>query len=202
MPHSRQAGEKMAVRFYQQKKAWKMDAFNKVFQLPDYFAPLIGIKTEVLIADLGAAAISTTGSTWPKVKVTVVPSDLLDYGYEGLLIPIEQQDMEALTYPDNHFDIVHCVNALDHTEHPNKAIEEMIRVCKPGGYVYLRHYENEAEHMRYSGFHGWNLSRDGTVWNKTNSFSLDDYGFVTEYKEEVSNTPYLFGPQVVSILSR
>ncbi len=44
---------------------------------------------------------------------------------------------EALPYPDHHFDVVFCSNAIDHTEHPNQAIGEIFRVMKPRGYLIL-----------------------------------------------------------------
>lgn len=196
----RSSGIKMALKFYQQKMPHKLKAFNHEFQLPDYFAPLIGDKKEVVVADLGAAAISTTGSTWPDTKVTIVASDILDYGYPDLLIPIEYQDMENLTYPDESFDIVHVVNALDHTENPQKAVEELKRVCKKGGFVYLRHTENEGEKERYAGFHNWNITRDGRMWSKDTEFQLE--GFTHELKTEKSNTIYPIPEMVVSIYAK
>jgi len=195
----RRVGKKMALHFYKLKQPYKLEAFNHVFQLPDYFAPLIGDKKDVVIADLGAGAVSTTGSTWPDTNVTIVASDLLDYGYPGLLIPIEYQDMENLTYEDESFDIVHCVNALDHTVNPQKAIEEMKRVCKPGGFIYLRHSPNEAEDRKYAGYHQWNISEDGTMWNKEESFHLDGF---TASLQMVAQGPYRPEEMVVLIYTK
>ncbi len=61
-------------------------------------------------------------------------------------------------YPENFFDIVHCSNALDHTQNPYKAILEMERVCRPGGMILIQGFENEAIHEDWKGLHQWNIS--------------------------------------------
>jgi len=169
-------GKKATIFFYYKKSRWKFESFNRIFPLFDYFGPMIGNKTDIKIADLGAGLVSTTGSTWPNTKVKLYPSDALagefnqflkekdqrwgehlENGYKPLF-PVDQQDMENLTYEDNFFDIVHCVNALDHCADPFKAIKEMYRVCKPGGWIYLRHFPDNAKLQRYHGLHQWNIS--------------------------------------------
>lgn len=206
MSDSFTVGRRMAVKFYKVKRPFKLRAFNHAFRLPDYFATMIGEKTSVRIADLGAGAISTTGSQWPNVEVEVVASDLLaeDYGryYKKLLIPVETQDMEALTYPDKSFDIVHCVNALDHCTNPRKALQEMIRISKE--WVYLRHASNEGETEKYAGFHQWNIEKKGDdcrIWSRNDEFLLSEIhpNFKTVMRDEFLS-PYPLGVQVVSTL--
>lgn len=52
-------------------------------------------------------------------------------------------DCEALPYPDNYFDVVYSWGVIHHTPDTQKALEEIIRVCKPGGIckvmIYHRH---------------------------------------------------------------
>jgi len=64
-----------------------------------------------------------------------------------------------MTYPDEMFDVVHCVNALDHTRDVRKALSEMKRICKKGGLIYLRHAPNQKDYLR--GDHFWNVSEKG-----------------------------------------
>ena len=45
-----------------------------------------------------------------------------------------------LPYPDNQFDYVHSHGVMHHTTDWKKGVEEMIRVCKPGGTIYLMLY--------------------------------------------------------------
>ena len=47
-------------------------------------------------------------------------------------------DVHQLNYPDATFDIVHAHQLLQHLMEPVAALEEMRRVCKPGGYVAAR----------------------------------------------------------------
>ena len=47
-------------------------------------------------------------------------------------------DVHALEFPDNHFDIVHAHQVLQHVGNPVQALREMKRVCKSGGIVAAR----------------------------------------------------------------
>ncbi len=149
--------------FYRVKFKGKEEIHNQRGPLPKYFGPMIGSKEEIVIAELGAGPVNTIGDSWGGVKVKIYASDIFADEYNKFwkehkripIIPIEYQDMEKLSYPDNMFDIVHCVNALDHTPNVEKAISEMKRVCKPGGWIYLRHAQGQKK--RYGGMHYHNF---------------------------------------------
>lgn len=206
-------GKVNTLLFYRKKLPWKAKQFNKPLHLPAYFGSMIGDKKEVTIAELGAGMFCTIGSLAKGVKVKVYPSDALaDYFNQILketqvtpLIPVEKQDMEALTYPDNFFDIVHCVNALDHTPHPLRALSEMYRVTKPGGYIYLRHFPNVGENEKYTGLHIWNIDLNDKdeciIWNRERKFLLSDCykGVKSVMKKEM---PYEKTDMVVSIIRK
>lgn len=178
-------------------------SFNYSFKLWDYFGPMIGDKKEVSIVDIGSGIISTTGSTWRGVKVDLHPCDIWADEYAEIhkgwrdqygrvvkpIFPIEKQDMEKLTYKDEMFDIVHCNNALDHCIDPYKALKEMYRVCKKGGWIYLRHIPNEGVNNRYGMQHQWNITKqedDCLIWNYQEGFYLSSVieGFKNVEKEE------------------
>lgn len=206
-------GKNKTLRFYRAKLPWKAQQFNRIFPLHSYFGPMIKGKKEVKVADIGAGMFCTIGSQWENIKVTVFPSDALADDFNQILkergvvplIPVKKQDMESLTYDDNFFDIVHCVNALDHTPNPLKAISEMYRVCKPGGFIYLRHFVNVGEHERYFGLHMWNINTDNKdnflIWNKSRTFNINEYfpGFKSTKKTELD---YEDDDMVVSILNK
>lgn len=201
---NREEGKTFTLHHYKKTLYQKEKAFNRYFTLDSYFLPLVGKKKEISIADIGAGMWSTTGSLLDGVKVNVYPSDELADEYMRVLkeqdikplFPIEKQIMEELTYPDNSFDIVHCVNALDHCLNPFKAMREMYRVCKPGGWIYLRHYFNTAIKQKSRGLHKWNIimtiNYDCVFWGELGAFLLSDCveGFKNEAKKELGYEKY------------
>lgn len=195
----------MSVKHYQRKRKWKLREFNKHRPIAEYLIPLIGDKKEVSILEVGAGPVLTLGDELPGVDLRITACDKLakEYAdiYGEVLFPIEFQDMENLTYPDKSFDIVHCVNALDHTHHPDKALKELVRVAKH--FVYLRHNENEGETQKYSGLHRWNIELFGDdcrFWNKKREFRLSDFGHWNNQKKRESFTSYHdHGEQIISI---
>ncbi len=195
------------LAFWNRKLLFAEKSFNHEFELPEYFRPMIGDKKEVWIADLGAGVISTTGNTWKTAKVHLYPSDYYWDEYKEIykergikqFIPMERQDMETLTYKDEMFDIVHCANALDHCINPFKALKEMYRVCKKGGWIYLRHIPKEGKNHNYSLQHQWNIEKkdeDCIIWNYRGGFLLSDCikGFKSVEKQELSG-------EVITIVS-
>jgi SAM-dependent methyltransferase len=53
-------------------------------------------------------------------------------------------DVHSLPFPDDTFDIVHAHQVLQHVGDPVRALAEMRRVCKPGGYVAARDSDYRA----------------------------------------------------------
>lgn len=117
------------------------------------------------IADLGAGGLS---------MVEVVASD------KRLVVGADQEDMEKLTYANNSFDMVHCRNALDHTRDALTAVKEMIRICKPGGWIYIKCWLDQKE---TKGHHFWSAKEDGVFTNGADSFDLKDLGFKIRYTD-------------------
>jgi len=152
---------------YKKNVGFLVRDYNKVFPLPYYFHDIFYGKGDYKIADLGSGPVCTLGGKKAGNKITIYASDINAKEYkeltdaigDELLIPIEYQDMENLTYPDEMFDVVHCVNALDHTKDVRKALSEMKRVCKKGGLIYLRHSPNQKNYL--GGEHQWNVTEEG-----------------------------------------
>lgn len=159
--------------------------FNRPLPLEDYFIPLIGDKKEVKILDIGSGPFPKTGQLLEGVKVEIRHCDKFDHldfwkkVEQTPLYAIEVQDMEKMTYPDASFDIVHCVNALDHTKDALAALKEMLRVVKPGGWIYIQCTPDQ--HTLQGHWHYWDAKEDGTFTNQTGSFNLKDFGFSIEY---------------------
>ena len=49
-------------------------------------------------------------------------------------------NLKKLPYENNYFDFVHCAGAIHHTTNYKKSINELCRVTKNGGYIYLEAY--------------------------------------------------------------
>lgn len=136
------------------------------------------------IADIGSSAVS-------RLEVDVKGSEMLYIHaydikeHEG----VEQQDMENLTLPDDFYDIVHCRNALDHTKNAEKAVLELIRICKPGGLVFIKCWLDQKD---TGGKHYWNAKEDGVFENGATKFDLVDYGFKIWYVDHGGERRYNF----------
>lgn len=170
--------------------------------LRPYLVDLTNGMSHATIADIGAGAACLIGNVHPQIPITVVPSDMLADEYQMMWtalgkrprILVTKQDMRHLTYPDNSFDIVHCANALDHCPDPMQAVNEMARVCKPSGWVYLRHIKEVGRMARYRGLHLWNVTRtedkDLLMWRSSpeqNSFRVSQClpGLITRQRRDL-----------------
>lgn len=60
-------------------------------------------------------------------------------GYPSPAEKLEFHAVDAMNMPyrDNHFDLVVSFNAFEHIPNPARALDEMIRVTKPGGLIYV-----------------------------------------------------------------
>lgn len=74
-------------------------------------------------------------------------------------------DIHNLPFENNSQDAILCLAVLEHVENPIKAVEEIHRVLKPGGYSFiyvpfLYYYHAEA------GYYGdfWRFTRDSLGW--------------------------------------
>jgi SAM-dependent methyltransferase len=175
--------------------------FEKDIILNKRLIPYIGDKKRVRIANIGSGPVCTIGNKLEDIDIEIISSDLLADEYKEILkqlnlnpiCPVEKQDMAKMTYEDNSFDIVYCANALDHSKDPYNALKEMVRICKPKGFIYLYHIAHEGQRHRYHGLHQWNLDRtedgDCIIWDsepgpKTNAFLLSEIypGFKTDLR--------------------
>lgn len=74
----------------------------------------------------------------------------VDYSDDGIFtakknyklknILFKKQNVLKLKYKNNSFDIVFCNGVMHHASNFKKGIEQLHRICKPGGYIYLYLY--------------------------------------------------------------
>ena len=67
----------------------------------------------------------------------------------GMNATIHEGDLFSLPVPDGSFDIVISQGVLHHTSDPWRGFTELVRVCRPGGFVNIYLY-NKANHFRHN----------------------------------------------------
>lgn len=124
-------------------------------------------RTDIL--NVGSGAANLIGEYVEDHVVGLTCLDLLADAYMQLwhdlgltpATPIQPGTICAIDAPDASYDLVFCRNALDHCEDVPQATAELVRVCRPGGTIYLRHTAHEGKRMAYHGLHQWNLDVEG-----------------------------------------
>lgn len=79
---------------------------------------------------------------------------LTDAGVDGTVLV---GDVHRLDLPDDHVDVTHAHQVLQHVADPVQALREMARVTRPGGIVAVR----DAD---YAGFHWWPRIPELDTW--------------------------------------
>lgn len=113
------------------------------------------------VLDVGSGAVSLLNGTFSKANITTVDPLgslyplIFDYPKYDIKPPIgcggEEMDFE------NSFDVVHMSNAIDHSQNPAACFNKLMRAARPGGYVALQGFEDEAIGENWEGFHQWNF---------------------------------------------
>jgi SAM-dependent methyltransferase len=139
------------------------------------------------VLDVGAGPLTSLGKTAPGKVIHVRAVDPLADDYDMLLAeakvepPVRTEkcrgeDLDTV-FGENTFHLTHARNCLDHSEEPVRAIEQMMKVTKPLGFVYLEHWTDEGEAEEYRGLHQWNFRcEDGhfIIWNLKSRTDLAD----------------------------
>lgn len=89
----------------------------------------------VLDAGCGSGALAARLAGRSRVVEAIdIAANALDPRHAAIPnLRFQAMNLEALAYPDRHFDGIVCVETLEHLLHPEKAIQELSRVLKPDG---------------------------------------------------------------------
>lgn len=97
-------------------------------------------------------------------------------GYDLVCIRGYGEELIEL-FPTQRFNLVYSSNAIDHSQDPQKIIENLYVILKPGGHLYLHGFIKEGSAANWLGLHKWNIevsgddlllsNRDGSI-NKIN----------------------------------
>jgi hypothetical protein len=125
---------------------------------------------EALVVDVGSGPLTTVGCTWARPLRVMAIDPLADH-YNALMdrlgvVPPVRPVMGAAenllsVISAESADLLVMNNALDHSFQPLQCVMNLVAAAKPGCFVYLNHFANEAERESYRGLHQWNIFRRG-----------------------------------------
>ena len=138
----------------------------------DLAALLENASPQVRVLDVGAGPLTIVGKKLSGVSIELTAVDPLAPHYNKLLAkhgiqpPVRTQagkaEELASLFASNSFDLAHARNCLDHGLDPYLAVQQMLMVVKPGGWVYLKHHPDEGIREQWHGLHQWNFSRSAS----------------------------------------
>lgn len=170
---------------------WPDDYKARIDPLAPLAEPLLTERLDAVpratieILDVGAGPLTSLGKVHPGGQLAITAVDPLSRAYDGLLTEagIEPcvrtqecagEDLVARFGPES-FDVAYARNSLDHTVDPVQIVANMLEVVRPGGFVALRHYQDEGASTGWVQLHQWNFNvRDGelVVWGRDGSHNL------------------------------
>jgi SAM-dependent methyltransferase len=102
------------------------------------------LEPDMIVLDVACGAAHVAEQAAPHVRqvvgVDLTPA-LLEVGAQRLReagitnVLLQEGNAAALPFLDASFDLVMCRGSLHHFPHPDEAVREMARVCRPGGRV-------------------------------------------------------------------
>lgn len=54
-----------------------------------------------------------------------------------IFLNFKKEFAEKMSFKDNFFDFIYCITVLEHVQDVEQSIKEMLRVLKPGGFLYI-----------------------------------------------------------------
>lgn len=122
------------------------------------------------------------GSNWVSVD-KFDQREFIDFHY----------DIHDLKFEDESFDTVACISILEHIEYPQKAIEELHRVLRPGGKIWVQLPFNYPYHSGPNDY--WRVSPDGLrIW--MNSFEEISCGISRWCGTSIIIATYFYGKKL------
>lgn len=125
------------------------------------------LTPESSVLDCGSGVVSILRGTVPAEQLEAADpladhyAEIFDYKAHNIDRPYRLSCEDLTDATDEEYDIVHISNALDHTQDPLLAVAGMFKVLKPGGYLIIQSFENEATAQKWQGMHQWNVFLEG-----------------------------------------
>jgi ubiquinone/menaquinone biosynthesis C-methylase UbiE len=154
----------------------------------------IGCSMGMDTAELAAMGCQMTGVDLSPKSIEVAQNH---FAMRGLSADLRVGNAEALEFPDATFDAVYSFGVLHHTPHIEQALDEVYRVLKPNGKIFLmlynRHSLNNLVHvvlrLPYESPRNWKT--DAPI---TKTFSRGEVSkLVDKFQNHKIEMRYLFG---------
>ena len=99
-----------------------------------------------------------------------------NFEQQGLQADLRVANGEALPFPDNSFDLVYAHGVVQYTADPQALVNEVRRVLKPGGLVFVQTHQTFPLHDEPWDF--WRISADAwpALFNAKTGFRIIDSG--------------------------
>ena len=113
-----------------------------------YVVPLLDSATAILDVGCGPGVIAcAVGRSKPSVSMTGIDLSTARIKTMGANLPpnvrLQQGDACQLLFADDSFDLVYCRFLLEYLKNKQDAVNEMVRVCRPGGKVLLQDLDGQ-----------------------------------------------------------
>ncbi len=90
-------------------------------------------------------------------------SAYLEWGKKHLGVEGRQGTIEEMRFPENHFDVVSMIGVIEHLYEPHKTLQEIWRVLRPGGLLWLDAPNEDALYQKVGNLYMRTRGRDWVV---------------------------------------
>lgn len=122
--------------YYQlERENWWFTVRRKI--LTERINHLLNKPTQIASLNIGAATGTTSDmlAGFGEVMSVEYDENCFQFTKSFLSTPIIQGSITELPFENNQYDLVCAFDVIEHVADHAKAIDEMIRVCKPGGHI-------------------------------------------------------------------
>lgn len=107
-----------------------------------FFETYLASKGPIKVADIGSQDVNGSLRKFAREGITYVGVDFVEAKGVDVIIT----DPYDLPFADNEFDAIVCSSCMEHSEFFWLLFNEMVRIVKPGGLVYINVPSNGAFH--------------------------------------------------------
>jgi SAM-dependent methyltransferase len=145
--------------------------------------PLAGRR--VLDAGCGRGCLARALLTaYPSVSLFAVDLSPEMLAHVPAAVPTRRGSVQNLPFEDSDFDVVYCVEALEHAGNPEGAVDELCRVVRPGGRVLIVDKNAErAGALQIEAWESWFDRRQVEAW-------------LSKHCDEVRSVPLVHCPEL------